>query len=490
MQQISCPQCGAPVRFTSTASVMAVCGACRSTLVKDADHVSRIGTMAELVEDYSPVQIGTAGHHDGKRFEVVGRIQLRYPEGVWSEWYLWFDDGTDGWLADASGQYTLTRRRERSPDLQAFPRFGSIVPGGSLLLDGQEFIAADKRTCNSVGGEGELPMVAAGKWQARVADYRRLDQFLTLDYSDGDPPALYVGQAVSLDIMQAASLREPDRFDDSVVRYRGEIKAMACPACGAPVSFAVAVATQVICPSCRSTFDCSANTIKAVAKHKKVAEFVTTLRLGEEALIDGNNYSLIGLLKCADPDPDESSDWIEYLLYHRTAGFLWLVESEEGWDRVKVCDAWPSRESDTRYRLGNTSYTHLYDYESKVMVALGAFNWRVKRGDTTAISDFGHRKGKLTRERTADELGWSVSTPVSGKMLAEWFKRPELERRVARRKPLNSLSTTAVWATLALLFFNLNMVFEGGALTVIAGVIGLWVPPLIVHFFNQSVVDS
>ena len=43
MQQVLCPQCGAPVKFTSTASVMAVCGACRSTLLKDAESVRRIG---------------------------------------------------------------------------------------------------------------------------------------------------------------------------------------------------------------------------------------------------------------------------------------------------------------------------------------------------------------------------------------------------------------------------------------------------------------
>ncbi|WZB64611.1 hypothetical protein WJ970_28865 [Achromobacter xylosoxidans] len=58
MQQVLCPQCGAPVSFTSAASVMAVCGACRSTLLKDAASVRRIGEAAEVLEDYSPICLG------------------------------------------------------------------------------------------------------------------------------------------------------------------------------------------------------------------------------------------------------------------------------------------------------------------------------------------------------------------------------------------------------------------------------------------------
>ncbi|WZB64528.1 hypothetical protein WJ970_28860 [Achromobacter xylosoxidans] len=36
---------------------------------------------------------------------------MRYDDGFWNEWYLWFEDGSDGWLSDASGQYAVTRRR-------------------------------------------------------------------------------------------------------------------------------------------------------------------------------------------------------------------------------------------------------------------------------------------------------------------------------------------------------------------------------------------
>ena len=76
MQNVACPNCGAPVTFKSHASVQAVCEFCQTTVVKEAGAVKNMGKMSDVLEDYSPVQIGTAGTHAGKEFTVIGRIQL------------------------------------------------------------------------------------------------------------------------------------------------------------------------------------------------------------------------------------------------------------------------------------------------------------------------------------------------------------------------------------------------------------------------------
>ncbi|WZB70871.1 DUF4178 domain-containing protein [Achromobacter xylosoxidans] len=131
-------------------------------------------------------------------------------------------------------------------------------------------------------------------------------------------------------------------------------------------------------------------------------------------------------MKCADPDPEEPSQWIEYLMFNPAQGFLWLVETDEGWERVKVCDTWPSQVNASTVRWQSRQYRKLYDYTSRVDLALGAFNWRVKVGDSTQITDYQTGDFKLTREQGEAELGWSASSPVSGAQLAEWFKRPEL----------------------------------------------------------------
>ena len=43
--------------------------------------------------------------------------------------------------------------------------------------------------------------------EQRIADLRQGKRFLSLDYSDGDPPRLYAGQALKLDALQC--LDEP-----------------------------------------------------------------------------------------------------------------------------------------------------------------------------------------------------------------------------------------------------------------------------------------
>lgn len=478
MQRILCPQCGAPVEFKSAASVMAVCGSCRSTLLKDAESVKRIGEMAEVLEDYSPIQITSTGKYEGKRFDVVGRLQLRYEAGFWNEWYVWFEDGTDGWLSDASGQYAVTRTRPSKDKDPALPPFDSLAPGKELKLDGKVYYAADLRRCRAVSGQGELPFaVGADGYEAVVADFRALDEFLTLDYSDAPTPQVYLGKAYSLDDMQRGSLRAEHLVEESAGNYVGKIKALDCPSCGAPISFAAAVATQVICPNCRAQVDCSGETAEVLAKQKKVASIQTTLSLGAKATIDNAAYTLIGLMQCEDPDPEESSRWIEYLLYSQQKGFLWLVESDDGWDKVRVCDRWPSPVSDKRYSYEGKRYDKLYDYDSVVKLALGAFNWRVKVGDVSHITDFGLGNGKLTRETADAELGWSVSERVGAAQVGRWFNFPELAK-VKEKSPdkSNSLSGVAIFACVAMLFFNADELENGHWLSMIVGGVFIWLP--------------
>src|SRR5450830_802955 len=125
MQTVSCPSCGAQVQFRSHASVMAVCEYCKTTILKDADSVKDLGKMSDVLEDYSPIQIGTSGSFGSQNFTVIGRIQLRYSAGRWNEWYIMYDDGKTAWLGDSSGLYTLTTERQSKVPL---PAFADIVP--------------------------------------------------------------------------------------------------------------------------------------------------------------------------------------------------------------------------------------------------------------------------------------------------------------------------------------------------------------------------
>jgi hypothetical protein len=167
MQRVSCPGCGAPVEFQSHASVMAVCEFCRTVVVKEADAVRGLGKLSAVLEDYSPIQVGTAGRFGERGFTVVGRIQLRYEAGIWNEWFIVFDDGGSGWLGDSSGRYVVTIAR--TPGTR-WPHFEAIRVGEEhdIGLDGGPFVAAEKRVARCIGGQGELPLRVGDGWSPSI----------------------------------------------------------------------------------------------------------------------------------------------------------------------------------------------------------------------------------------------------------------------------------------------------------------------------------
>ena len=111
----ACPNCGAPVAFRSAASAFAVCGYCRSQVLRDGNALRRIGESAELFDDHSPLALGASGRWRGAGFTLVGRLQYRYAAGTWNEWHALFDTAGDdpdtpprsAWLSEDNGRYVF-----------------------------------------------------------------------------------------------------------------------------------------------------------------------------------------------------------------------------------------------------------------------------------------------------------------------------------------------------------------------------------------------
>ncbi|MYM80486.1 DUF4178 domain-containing protein [Duganella sp. FT50W] len=417
MQIVSCPSCGAEVKFRSHASVMAVCEYCSTRVLKDQDAVKDLGKMSSVLEDYSPIQIGTAGVLGGRPFTVVGRIQLRYSAGMWNEWFLFFDDGKTAWLGDSSGMYTITAEYQGETQTQAFD---DLVPGRGYPIGGGVYTAAEVRLADCVGGQGELPFKVGDGYQARVADFRRGAEFITLDYSDGPVPVVYTGLAVTLDSLQCQLLRDDDTIQRAAGRYRGKLDALDCPACGSPIKYLPGVTANLVCPACATQIDAASPKAQVVAAGERVAAVPLTLELGATANINNQNFTIIGMMRRAD---DEGTQWNEYLMYGPRAGFSWLVETDEGWSGANVLSDWPLTYTPGAgtVLVDKVSFSRLYDYGAVVTYAVGAFNWRVSVGDKTQVEEFQAGQLRLASETTPQEMTWSRSSPVSADQLALWF---------------------------------------------------------------------
>jgi uncharacterized protein DUF4178 len=205
MTQVACPSCGGPVRFTAAQSILAVCSYCRATLIRRDVDVEQIGTMGALIEDASPLQLGAEGVWRHTHFAVVGRLQVRWEQGGWNEWFCVFDDGRTGWLGEASGEYSVSFE---SPVPEPLPAWASLRPGVRVTLGGVGYEVTDVRRAEVVGGEGELPFRVGSGWPTAAADLRNdTARFATLDYSE-DTPRVYLGEMVDFPALALHGLRE------------------------------------------------------------------------------------------------------------------------------------------------------------------------------------------------------------------------------------------------------------------------------------------
>ncbi|MET3108398.1 uncharacterized protein (DUF983 family) [Oxalobacteraceae bacterium GrIS 2.11] len=444
MQNIPCPSCGAQIQFKSTASVMAVCEYCKTMVLKDVDSVKNLGKMSDVLEDYSPIQIGTSGVFGGVAFNVIGRIQLRYTDGMWNEWYLIYDNGKTAWLGDASGQYTLT---SEVPGATGFPAFEAMIPAHTYPINGYPYTASDVRTADCIGGQGELPFKVGQGYQAKVADLRNARGFVTLDYSDSEQPKVYVGQAVTLDELKCQLLRDDDQVNAASEKFKGKVDTLACPHCGSSSTFLPGLTSTTICPSCHSQLDTSSSVAQVLAIGKSVSDVSTTLALGAKANINGRPYQIIGIMRLAD---NENTVWTEYLLHSPKTGFFWIIETNEGWARALVMDDWPAWPQEDTAVLGGTTFKKLYRYPARVIFAVGAFNWRVAVGYTTENVEFQNGQIKLAAEITRSEITWSQSAPVSVDQIHAWFGDKVNAQKVEATESLTKSSTKFIWIILLL----------------------------------------
>ncbi len=477
MQTVSCPSCGAPLQFRSHASVLAVCEFCRATVLKELETVRDLGKMSEVLEDYSRIQVGTSGIHGGRSFTVVGRIQLRYDAGMWNEWYLLFDDGSDGWLGDASGQYVLTTRREPAA---GWPAFDAIQVARQYDIGFGPYVASDKRVAKCTGGQGELPFRVGEGWEARVADFRRGPSFATLDYSDGTPPLLYAGNAVTLEAMKCQLLRDDEQIKASAGKYRGKLDVLQCRSCGTSIRYLPGLAANCVCPSCSTRMDASSPKVEVLLKGEEHERVSFSLSLGAVAKIGAQSYTVLGAMRRED---DEGERWDEYLLYSTQGPFFWLVETSEGWSRSQVMDDWPAPPlpSMQAVQVDGVSYTRTWDYPARVVYAAGAFNWRVRAGDVVKVTEYEHGQNGLAAEYTDEELSWSRSSPVAQDQVLSWFGLAKPAEAKTDKKALSH--SDIAWRAL-LWILGLNVIplifnFTGTIFLVAVGLVALFLPMML-----------
>ncbi len=413
-----CPSCGAPVEFKSVASVLAVCDYCQSTLVREGQELADLGKMAALVEDRSPLQRGAEGRWKSRHFALIGRIQLRWEQGLWNEWHLLFDDGKSGWLSESGGEYVIS---EPVRQTDALPPFSGLLVGQGLILAGHPYSITNVLTAECVAGEGELPFKVGSGYPAPVADLRdEAGRFATLDYSD-DPakPLLFIGESVEFNSLAWNNLRQ----DIPIAEPNVKARAFNCPSCAAPLSISHAKIESVGCPSCGAVLDTTNETVKLLAQASLDLKVEPVLPLGARGKLRGEDVEIIGFMRRRMTEEGVDYRWSEYVLLGRDARLLWLTEYRGHWNLARVLPR-AVIVAGNKAVFDKTDFKHFQSYYAFVDYVVGEFPWRVRIDESVAVEDYVAPPRMLSRETNENEETITLAEYLPPEELQQAFKLP------------------------------------------------------------------
>ena len=392
-------------------------------VVRQGETLARIGKMAELFDDHSPLQLQASGTWKGQAFTLVGRLQYKYGEGTWTEWHALRTDGSTAFLSEDNGAYVFSTPVTSQRDLPEAARFRV---GATTALNGQTFSVASNNPVALMSAQGELPHLPPLGQPFAMVELRSqgggnahpVGEVLSIDYST-QPPTVTIGQPVLLDDLKLSGLRT-----ESVKDEKG--RQFSCPNCGAPVAPLLVNSKSITCGACNRLIDLSQG-LGAELKHALQDEPVSPLiPIGSTGKLQGLDWQVVGFqhrLGTDPSDPDEHFGWEEYLLYNTLRGFVFLVDSSEGWSLVKPVTGAPVMQQNGRsatYQGAN--YTLKESYNAETSYVAGEFYWQVSRGQKTSNRDFASGKNLLSMEQSANEVTWSAGSQIDSDSVAKAFK--------------------------------------------------------------------
>ena len=464
----NCPSCGAEIGIHSATALTAVCGYCHSVLMINNRQLIKSRRRSAILEDFSPLQIGTTGVWKGQQFVLTGRIQVHYEAGMWNEWHALFTNGNSGWLSEAGDRFVFTQEKTERILLEKFPPCGCIVVNYQHLI----WVISDIRQIKQgrLEGEGELPLELPRRQKVHTIDLRSGKYFMTLEYNGtAEKPTIYVGEGVSLAALKLQNIRSASQIRAQSGRLKGKMQTGECPHCGGSIRAVTGLAAYIICQQCHTSLTLNQENVQLLQadKARQMQESELTIALGSEARIDGISWMVLGAVVMEELGPrkaieklklkispkslseededDYDSKWTEYLLYAPDKGFLWLIEQENNrWALATTLDEWPEIDYPSPLIIKGDKDKNLrclYDYGGQVIYAAGAFYWEVNAEDINYYRDFGTEKHKLATTLNPNEQSWSVISDIPASAVAAWFQKDKKLSIVATPMPITAADT-------------------------------------------------
>lgn len=389
-------------------------------IVRHDMDLESLGKMAQLPDDVSPLKIGSRGKYKNTAFDVIGRLKIAWSEGYWNEWFLFFEDGKYGWLAEAMGFFMLSfevKEADNVPDLSKVE-----VGKGYNLVPLRAFFADDIKEAVCVGSEGELPFKGIqGRKTTSVDLSDHSGDFACIEYSSQDGVRLYVGRYAEFDELEFSNLRD---LSADIKKIRSA-KLFKCPSCGGPFSMRTPGHTaSLACRYCGALLDTTNKTLEIIHKAEEKMKVKPLIPIGSKGKLFGTEWEVTGFVRRSDDTG--AYLWDEYLLFNPYKGFRWLTTYKGHWNYVEMMRRQRVRNTNgTDVRLENRAFKLFLSGKAKIVYVLGEFYWRVKIDDAVDVYDYICPPEILSCETDKSEAVWSLGKYIEPKEVEAAFSVEE-----------------------------------------------------------------
>jgi hypothetical protein len=322
--------------------------------------------------DATSLELGARGAFEKRPFRLVGSVHaVSRAGGHWHEWRAALDGGGEAWIAETPGALYWMSEGALAP-------WEGAEPGARLETD---FVVVEHGEATRVRTAGDVGLASGGV-------YRYVDlsgpggAFATIDYGVDGSAATFVGRRVT--------------FAELGLRPRGGTRSF----------------------------------LRAEGH-----AFAPLLAPGATVTVGGAAFTLLGALARSGHEKGKKKNrwrWEEYLLWREAAGIRWLVLSDGHWNVATPIDAGEVRDEGRACVHGKKAFRRLGDGVARIDAAVGQFPWDVRVGQEAATTDWVHAPSMLSRERTDDEIAWSLLTYLGPKQAARALGVSDLPKRHGR----------------------------------------------------------
>ena len=415
MTQGQCPSCGAAVEFSAGSAQVLVCGHCQTVVARQGLELEAHGRVGRIVDTDSPLRLGVTGRVGREGYQVVGHLQKDHGAGPWDEWYVEFDGGRTAWLSEAEGFWYLLFAEGRAEGWQ----LETLEPGHRFRLNGHRLVVEERGQGRVVAAEGQLPQDVDSSEDSHYVDATGPEGvFVTLDFGKwSSDPELFVGKRLTFEELGVS----PDQLRPRVKKVA--LQQARCTECKGPLELRAPDKTQrVACPYCGALLKVGRTGALAFLKMLEKPEHPFQLSLGDKGVLEGAEWTVIGMLVRSCSVEGERYPWDEFLLYNPARGFTWLMDSNGHWVFLTPLDAGEVAVSrGVSAHLEGQRYRAFQQVTAVTELVLGEFYWAVEAGEQAQAEEFVAPPHSVNLERSGREITYTRGEYLAPEVVREAF---------------------------------------------------------------------